>query len=61
MQAHSRGLYVEDKIDLLMGYCIVNPLASLAGKFLGYKAKEKAKAVQPCCLLLCSPLVICRR
>ena len=45
LQSRSRGLYVEDKIDLLMGYLFVNPLAALAGSLLGWKAKEKAKAV----------------
>lgn len=39
---------MEDKIDLLMGYALVNPLAALAGSFLGWKAKEKAKAVSLC-------------
>ena len=46
-QAYTRGLYIEDKIDLLMGYLVVNPLASLVGKVLGYKAKEKTKKYSP--------------
>ena len=46
-QAYTRGLYIEDKIDLLMGYLVVNPLASLVGKVLGYKAKQKTKKYSP--------------
>ena len=30
-----------------MGYLVVNPLASLIGKVLGYKAKEKTKKYSP--------------
>lgn len=45
VQARSRGLYVEDKIDLLMGYLVVNPLAALIGSVFGWQAKEKAKKV----------------
>lgn len=45
--ARSKGLYIEDKIDLLMGYLVVNPIAALAGKFLGYQAQEKAKKYSP--------------
>lgn len=48
LQSRSRGLYIEDKIDLLMGYLFVNPLAAFAGSVLGWKAKEKAKAVSWC-------------
>ena len=44
---------MEDKIDLLMGYLFVNPLAALAGSLLGWKAKEKAKAVSSLWLLQC--------
>ena len=40
-----RGLYVEDKIDLLMGYLVVNPVAALIGSVFGWQAKEKAKKV----------------
>ena len=29
-----------------MGYLVVNPIAALAGKFLGYQAQEKAKKVR---------------
>ena len=47
VQAHSKGLYVEDKIDLLMGYLVVNPLAALMGTLFGWKAKEKTKKVEP--------------
>ena len=47
VQAHSKGLYVEDKIDLLMGYLVVNPLAGLMGTLFGWKAKEKTKKVGP--------------
>lgn len=46
-QAYTRGLYIEDKIDLLMGYLVVNPLASLVGKVFGYKAKQKTKKYSP--------------
>lgn len=45
--AHSKGLYVEDKIDLLMGYLVVNPLAALMGTLFGWKAKEKTKKYSP--------------
>jgi hypothetical protein len=47
VQARSKGLYVEDKIDLLMGYLVVNPLAALIGTVFGWKAKEKTKKVGP--------------
>lgn len=50
LQSRSRGLYIEDKIDLLMGYLFVNPVAALAGSLFGWKAKEKAKAVRACTL-----------
>ncbi len=46
-QVYARGLYIEDKIDLLMGYLVVNPLAALVGKVMGYKAKEKTKMYSP--------------
>lgn len=46
-QAYTRGLYIEDKIDLLMGYLVINPLASLVGKVFGYKAKQKTKKYSP--------------
>ena len=46
-KVYARGLYIEDKIDLLMGYLVVNPLAALVGKVLGYKAKEKTKMYSP--------------
>lgn len=44
---YARGLYIEDKIDLLMGYLVVNPLAALVGKVMGHKAKENAKKYSP--------------
>lgn len=46
-QVYARGLYIEDKIDLLMGYLVVNPLAALVGKVMGHKAKENAKKYSP--------------
>lgn len=50
-QARSKGLYIQDKIDLLLGYLLVNPLAAFIGSVMGWEAKEKTKKVST--LLLC--------
>lgn len=42
---HARGTYIMDKVDLLTGYWIVNPLARLLSRVWGQAPLEKAAKV----------------
>ena len=41
----AQGSYIMDKIDLLTGYLIWNPLSELLGKVMGAQAQSQAEKV----------------
>ena len=41
----AQGSYIMDKIDLLTGYLIWNPLSELLGKVMGAQAQSRAEKV----------------
>ena len=43
----AQGSYIMDKIDLLTGYLIWNPLSELLGKVMGAQAQSQAEKVRP--------------
>ena len=42
----AQGSYIMDKIDLLTGYLIWNPLSELLGKVMGAQAQSQAEKVR---------------